>query len=58
MDKFIYVFSTTDRDILLSRGFSLVVEKPYEGLYVFENAPDTSFSLDDVDYSLSDILTF
>lgn len=58
MNKFIYVFSQSDRDKLLSAGYVLLTEDLSAGVYVFINDGHRNFSSEDVRFTLSDILTF
>lgn len=62
MEKFIYVFSDKDKDMLLSMGFELIQEDSNNGIYIFENDlanVDLVFSeIEDLKYTLSDTLRF
>lgn len=58
MNKFIYVFSQSDRDKMLFKGFLLLKSDQHNNMYVFLN--EGNLTLDDLDisYILSDKLTF
>lgn len=58
MNKFIYVFSQSDMDKMLFKGFLLLKSDQHNNMYVFLN--DGNLTLDDLDisYILSDKLTF
>lgn len=58
MKKFIYAFSESDRDTLLSRGYTLMKEDNIKKIYVFKNKDDLCFSARDGTFALSDTLTF
>lgn len=62
MEKFIYVFSDKDKDMLLAMGFELIQEDSNNGIYIFENDlanVDLMFSeIEDLKYTLSDTLRF
>lgn len=55
--KFIYVFSSGDRDKLLSQGFNLLKSDETQNVYVFVGNDDLKFS-DDIAFVFSDTLTF
>ena len=61
---FLYVMSQKDKTKLEKLGYNLLKEDTRNGLWVFENKTDLSFSdeeslaLSDVAFILSDILTF
>ena len=58
MLNFIYVFSEKDKTKLLERGFSLLKSSAEKHIYIFANEQRTELVFDDVDYILSDTLTF
>ena len=58
MKKFIYAFSESDRDILLSQGYTLLKADNTKKMYVFKNKEELCFSMNDGTFALSDILTF
>lgn len=58
MKKFIYAFSESDRDILLSHGYILLKADNIKKMYVFKNKEELCFSMNDGTFALSDILTF
>ena len=58
MDKFIYVFSAADRDMLLGGGFLMLREDRDNGVYVFLADSSMAFMLNDISYLTSDTLTF
>lgn len=55
--RFIYVFSSGDRDKLLSQGFNLLKSNEAQNVYVFSGSDDLKFS-DDIAFVFSDTLTF
>lgn len=57
-DKFIYVFDIDTRDKLLSQNYQLLKSDINKNIFVFENKTDISFSMNDVQFVLSNILTF
>ena len=56
--KFIYVFSTEDKDTLLKVGFTLLKEDARNSIYVFGRNNALTFALADVSYVETDTLTF
>lgn len=58
MKKFIYAFSESDRDVLLSQGYTLLKADNTQMIYVFKNKEELCFSMNDGTFALSDILTF
>lgn len=58
MKKFIYAFSESDRDVLLSQGCTLLKADNTQKIYVFKNKEELCFSMNDGTFALSDILTF
>lgn len=58
MKKFIYAFSESDRDVLLSQGYTLLKSDNTQKIYVFKNKEELCFSMNDGTFALSDILTF
>lgn len=57
MSKFIYVFCKDAADKLIANGYRLLKTDERNSLFVFENKPNLTFSLD-VSYILSDTITF
>lgn len=57
-DKFIYVFDIDTRDKLLSQNYQLLKSDINKNIFVFENKTDISFSMNGVQFVLSNILTF
>lgn len=57
-DKFIYVFDINTRDKLLSQNYQLIKSDINKNIFIFENKTDISFSMNDVQFVLSNILTF
>ena len=56
---FIYVFKEADRDKLLSLRYELVKNDENSHIYIFlNNKTDIDFSCKDINFALSDILTF
>lgn len=58
MKKFIYAFSESDRDVLLSQEYTLLKADNAQKIYVFKNKEELCFSMNDGTFALSDILTF
>lgn len=58
MSEFVYVFSSKERDILLSEGYQLLKSDEAKHLYIFLNKDKQNFSCDGVQYVLSNTLTF
>lgn len=58
MKKFIYAFSESDRDTLLSQGYFILKADNIKKIYVFKNKENLCFSADDGTFALSDTLTF
>lgn len=56
--KFIYVFGEKARDVLLISEYKLLKSDTKNGIYVFENKSETKLSFEEIDYALSDTLTF
>lgn len=58
--KLIYVFSQEDKNILEINGFTLLKHDEENNVYIFvyDESINCKFSLDDIDYYLSDSLTF
>lgn len=58
MFMFIYVFSTQDRDKLLSKNYNLLKSDERNNIYVFENNNQLVFDNSDMKFVFSDMLTF
>lgn len=58
MDKFVYVFDKHARDILLSRGYTLMKSDDQKCMYIFINNGNMHFSDGEMVFALSDTLTF
>lgn len=58
MNRFIYVRGGKARDMLLAEHYTLLKRDEKNNIYVFENKPDKHFDFIDIDYVLSDTLTF
>lgn len=58
MEKFLYVFSKDDRDLLIAAGYTLLKSDDKNDLYVFVNQTNMTFDLVDMSFVCSDILTF
>lgn len=58
MEKFIYVFSEEERNILLSMQYELLKSDSARHIYVFINNDSQKIACDGVRYALSDTLTF
>jgi hypothetical protein len=52
------VFNEKDKTKMLERGFSLLKGNPEKHIYIFANEQRTELVFDDIDYILSDMLTF
>lgn len=57
-NKFIYVFSPDDRDLLLSNGCCLLKADETQNLYIFKYNNEAIFSKHDIAFVMSDVLTF
>ena len=55
MKKFIYALSESDRDILLSHGYTLLKADNIKKMYVFKYKEELCFSMNDGTFALSDI---
>lgn len=58
MEKFLYVFSKEDRDLLIADGYTLLKSDDKNDLYVFVNQTNMNFDLIDMTFVRSDVLTF
>lgn len=58
MDAFIYVFSQEDKDKLINLGYQLLKSDESNNMFVFANENRAVFSLDNIEYVESNILTF
>lgn len=58
MTKFVYVFAEDARDKLIALGYNLVKADCRQNIYVFENKQTFTFSLNEMEFVLSDTLTF
>lgn len=56
--KFIYVFSTQDRDMMIEAGFTLLYSSPEGSCYQFLADDRLTFALDNVRYVLTNRMTF
>lgn len=56
--KFIYVFSTNDRDMMIDAGFKLLYSSPEGNCYQFLADDRLTFALDNVRYVLTNRMTF
>lgn len=56
--KFIYVFSSADKDKLVKAGLTLLKEDTNNSIYVFGKNNSLTFALADVSYVETDTLTF
>lgn len=57
-NKFIYVFTEKERDILLNAGFILLKEDPANSMFIFAYDGRMTFTLDNISYIETDTLTF
>lgn len=56
--KFIYVFGAEARDALLNAGYTIAKVDKQNNVFVFFNKADANFSVTNVKYVLSNMLTF
>lgn len=57
MDKFIYVFTEVEKDLLLTKDYRLL--NHIKNIYIFENKPNTNFNLlDNSKYIIKNTLMF
>ena len=56
--KFIIVFNKRDKSILLDKGYTFISYNKQQQMWVFENKPAYSLEQTEVQYALSDTLTF
>lgn len=58
MEKFLYVFSKDNRDLLIAAGYTLLKSDDKNDLYVFVNQANLIFDLADINFVRSNVLTF
>lgn len=58
MEKFLYVFSKDNRDLLIAAGYTLLKSDDKNDLYVFVNQANLIFDLADIYIVRSNVLTF
>lgn len=58
MNKFIYVFSKSDRDCLIKHGYTMFQSNEDKDMYVFINDGRMDFSNQEIRFALSDTLSF
>lgn len=58
MEKFLYVFSKDNRDLLIAAGYTLLKSDDKNDLYVFVNQANLIFDLADIYFVRSNVLTF
>lgn len=58
MGKFIYVTGRDARNRLTEMGYYLLKEDSAKQIYVFLNRDNQNFACSDIEYALSDTLTF
>ena len=58
MEKFIYVVGEDARDRLIGMGYYLLREDDAQHIYVFLNQGHQNFSCTDIQFAMSDTLTF
>lgn len=56
--NFIYVFDNEAKEKLLSRGYKLIRSDEKSVVYVFENRDTLTFTEQEIQFVLSDVLTF
>ena len=57
-NSFIYVFDAETKDKMIALSFTLLKEDVVNGRYVFVNDGRSDFAAHDIEYVLSDTLTF
>ena len=58
MNKFIYAFGDKARDVFLSHDYHLLKSDNQNKIYVFENKTEQCITFSNIDFTLSDTLTF
>lgn len=58
MEKFLYVFSKDNRDLLIAAGYTILKSDDKNDLYVFVNQANLAFDLADMYFVRSNVLTF
>ena len=60
MEKFIYVFTTKDRDEFEKAGLKAIKSDKWNNIFIFvaEDVEDAGINLDGVIYIRSDVLTY
>lgn len=58
MERFIYVVGGEARDRLVNMGYRLLREDKAKHIYVFLNQDNQKFSCTDIQFAMSDTLTF
>lgn len=58
MEKFLYVFSKDNRDLLIAAGYTFLKSDDKNDLYVFVNQANLAFDLADMYFVRSNVLTF
>ena len=58
MERFIYVVGEEARDRLVNMGYCLLREDKAKHIYVFLNQDNQKFSCTDIQFEMSDTLTF
>jgi len=58
MGRFIYVFSSEARDKLIQLGYALLKHDKRNNIFIFENNPELKFTSKNIEFALSDTLTF
>lgn len=58
MGNFIYVFDEDSRDRLMSKGYELLSQNDGTHTFVFLNTVNLNFEDENIQYVLSDTLTF
>lgn len=58
MEKFLYVFSKDNKDLLIAAGYTLLKSDDKNDLYVFVNQANLAFDLADMYFVRSNVLTF
>ncbi|MBQ8135058.1 MAG: hypothetical protein IJ192_11730 [Clostridia bacterium] len=57
-DKFIYVFSREDYEELLSSGMNLIKADESNHVYIFENDKKRKFDMNEMEFVITDVISF
>ena len=56
--RFLYVFSSEDRDRLIDLGYNLLADSHDGRVFIFANRADQNFSADDFDFVVTDVISY